>query len=863
MENKPDHTPRNIDELLRQRRELDTELRDKYSREVTILFTDIKGSTQFFEKRGDLEGRAMVQAHNDLLFPIVEKHGGTVIKTIGDAIMASFQLPSDAVASAIEMQRSLECHNRDTNAGEGISVRIGINHGTGLVETNDVFGDVVNVAARIESLADGGEILVSETVYNAVRYSDDVILRYRSDAEVKGKSEPIKLYSAAWNDDLVCSVSGNAFSSYSIRGKAGDEKVFTLEFSREGETVKLSAIEKELGQEKTLRHFEEKPLPADKLDSLCKKTTQLLNRANKRGKVAKEIFAQLKEVGQQLYDMLITPKAREALSNTEAASLIISMDDNLIQVPWEIMFDGKDFLCLRFAMGRVVSTRQSMGAVKTRDIQHPLKMLVLSDPKGDLKASYSEGRSIRDELDKLSDYISANLKSGPINTEYVSGKMRSYDVLHYAGHADYDVNDPSNSGWLLSDGKLTAREILDMAGGKPMPSLVFSNACHSGQTEEWSITDGFGDEIYGLANAFLRSGVQHYIGTFWEVLDEPSELFAVRFYVELMQGASVGEAARLARLHLIEKYGENNIVWSSYMLYGDPTFMYFKGLPAIAEAAEAVTESEDEREYALAGTSTRSHADAMPNQAGMGGARPAWQIYTVFLAAAVGLAILSYALYGGKTLGDNALTASTTPHASVATNPTPSSGADGLAALALASKADADKAQADTAKKQNVRELAKSLVARYREQQATGASSAIASDGPMTIAFLDFDTKGDGPEGEGGFLLSAVQDKVIESGKARVVERELLDEVLAELELSSSDLADKSTQLALGRILSARYIATGSMYRYGDEYRVSMRMIETETTAIKATSSGSGKGPLDVEAISGRIAGELTAKLAE
>jgi hypothetical protein len=113
-----------------------------------------------------------------------------------------------------------------------------------------------------------------------------------------------------------------------------------------------------------------------------------------------------------------------------------------------------------------------------------------------------------------------------------------------------------------------------MGGLQPMPSLVFSNACQSGHSGEWRIGEEDEQQIFGLANAYLLSGVQHYIGTFWEILDEPSSQFAKLFYGSLSLGESVGEAVRKAREKLLEAHGEETIVWASYMLYGDPTFAF-------------------------------------------------------------------------------------------------------------------------------------------------------------------------------------------------------------------------------------------------------------------------------------------------
>ena len=92
----------------------------------------------------------------------------------------------------------------------------------------------------------------------------------------------------------------------------------------------------------------------------------LLNRANRRAKVTPEILDSLKKSGQILFDLLIPPKAREKISSTEARNLILYVDDKLVHIPWELLFDGKQFLCRRFAMGRIVSTRQAPTSLSSR-----------------------------------------------------------------------------------------------------------------------------------------------------------------------------------------------------------------------------------------------------------------------------------------------------------------------------------------------------------------------------------------------------------------------------------------------------------------------------------------------------------------
>ncbi len=163
---------------------------------VTILFTDIQDSTRYWDSHGDVKGRLMVDQHNRLLFPIIEKYRGRVIKTIGDAIMASFKKPCNAVKAAIAMQQILE-RERQQYGRMILNVRIGIHTGQAIVESNDIFGDMVNVAARVEGKARGSEILVSG---NTARYCrrKEFYLSKKATVQLKGKSRKITLFRCDW-----------------------------------------------------------------------------------------------------------------------------------------------------------------------------------------------------------------------------------------------------------------------------------------------------------------------------------------------------------------------------------------------------------------------------------------------------------------------------------------------------------------------------------------------------------------------------------------------------------------------------------------------------------------------------------------
>ena len=142
-----------IDKILRERQRLDRVLQDEFKKEVTVLFTDICGYTAHIDKYGDISGRTLIQRHNDIVLTLIEEHEGKVIKTIGDGVMSTFKTPLNAVKSSVAIQKRLHEYNRGANAEEYIYLKIGINTGNALVDDTDVFGDTVNVAARIQGHA--------------------------------------------------------------------------------------------------------------------------------------------------------------------------------------------------------------------------------------------------------------------------------------------------------------------------------------------------------------------------------------------------------------------------------------------------------------------------------------------------------------------------------------------------------------------------------------------------------------------------------------------------------------------------------------------------------------------------------------
>ena len=125
-----------------------------------IMFTDVVGYTSLM---GEDEGRAfeILKKNREIQRPLIQRHGGKWIKELGDGVLATFSSVTDAVLAAADIQAACKANN-------SYSLRIGLHLGEVVFEGNDVFGDGVNIAARIQSIASVGGILISETVQKSL-----------------------------------------------------------------------------------------------------------------------------------------------------------------------------------------------------------------------------------------------------------------------------------------------------------------------------------------------------------------------------------------------------------------------------------------------------------------------------------------------------------------------------------------------------------------------------------------------------------------------------------------------------------------------------------------------------------------------
>lgn len=157
------------------------------------MFTDIKGFTEQTSAKKRDEFEEFLDIHEKLVTPIFKEHHGRIVKTIGDAFMVVFHSPTNAVLCGMKIQDVLKKYNEDSKNKEKVEVRVAISSGEVHIRGNDIFGEAVNIASRIEGIAEANEIYFTESVYLSMNKSEipTAEIGYR---RLKGIPEEIKVY---------------------------------------------------------------------------------------------------------------------------------------------------------------------------------------------------------------------------------------------------------------------------------------------------------------------------------------------------------------------------------------------------------------------------------------------------------------------------------------------------------------------------------------------------------------------------------------------------------------------------------------------------------------------------------------------
>src|SRR5918999_1044322 len=174
--------------------------------ELAILFADVVGSTRIYEVMGDLRARDMVLTCVEIMRAATEQNNGTVIKTIGDEIMATFPTANDALNAASRMQHDIRIHSELKVEGQPIAIRIGGHFGPVVLENRDIFGAAVHTANRMTSQAKAGQIMVTSAMVERLAPEWKSAVRQIDVATLKGKTSEDELFEVLWQKEDATSM---------------------------------------------------------------------------------------------------------------------------------------------------------------------------------------------------------------------------------------------------------------------------------------------------------------------------------------------------------------------------------------------------------------------------------------------------------------------------------------------------------------------------------------------------------------------------------------------------------------------------------------------------------------------------------
>ncbi len=168
---------------------------------LAIIFADISKSTQLFEAYGNIRARNIVSHTLSILSRITEEYDGVVVKTIGDEVMCTFEVLDKAIDASLRMPQAV--HEDEELAEIGITIKVGLHYGDVLKEKNDVYGDAVNVAARMVQQAQADQIITTKETVEFLPVYQHSSLRNLGKVQVRGKQEDIEIFELLWQPDTT------------------------------------------------------------------------------------------------------------------------------------------------------------------------------------------------------------------------------------------------------------------------------------------------------------------------------------------------------------------------------------------------------------------------------------------------------------------------------------------------------------------------------------------------------------------------------------------------------------------------------------------------------------------------------------
>ncbi|MEX1034014.1 MAG: adenylate/guanylate cyclase domain-containing protein [Cellvibrionaceae bacterium] len=164
-----------------------------------IMFADVSGSSALYKQHGNVAAKQSIDTAIDLMRDITRRNQGTVVKTIGDEVMARFDTPEDACAAAAAIQQ--QCHLSTMDAfGDGLAIRIGMDFGHTLLDGDDVFGDTVNDAASVTQIARPNQVVVTQSLVDALSAQLRAYCQEFDRVNIKGENRTSLIYRFVWEN---------------------------------------------------------------------------------------------------------------------------------------------------------------------------------------------------------------------------------------------------------------------------------------------------------------------------------------------------------------------------------------------------------------------------------------------------------------------------------------------------------------------------------------------------------------------------------------------------------------------------------------------------------------------------------------
>lgn len=795
---------------------LKDKLDKKYSKKITIMFTDIKDSTVYFEKHGDMSGRMMVEKHNSLLFPIVTKYGGIIIKTIGDAIMAKYDFALNGVKAAVEMQRTLKEYNK--TARDKIRVRIGLHTGKAIVEENDVFGDSVNLAARIEAGTKAEFITISKNTLEEISAYKNIKAIPLGVVKYKGKEEEIETYSVLWNSSIL---------EKRVRGEKTwlhDSLLIKLTLDNNKIKVRYRYYLNENKKEEIFENID-KRLMSKFLEYLKQLRSSTLQKDS-----TKFNFEDFRKESQNIYKELFSSSIEEIFNKSDLKYLVIDTDNNFSFFPFGLLHNGTDFLGLRYPIFRLIdhfnkvepkySSFTFLDYTLDEEIEQDREFSIID---GIFKDSNLEQYSPKKEYAKLDDLI---------KTLNHVGKKSSH--MHFAFHNLFSIN--------FDDIKLKGRSIQysDIIKSNYKLRYVIANSCKTIPILTKFISRG---------NNFLSflndANIKIYLGNFFNIYDEVGLYFSEIFYSYILKGYSYPEALFKSKLKLRDKYGENSLIWASYTIFADSVEVVLETMidniinvakkTSLSEETIKVVEPKNKKKIrgSLDTTIDSPNNIVKPLINDKNNNTNKYLLIAILLVLIIGVGI-SF-LNNSKATNSSSVSNGYKPPMQVENK--------GV----VPTKQKEDKKEKDS-KDSDVINIKKENLLMYNGVHQSDVISnklAIKNDKKDVknevnnrLAVLYFDNNSNNKKLDP--LRKALADMIIaditDMTDVNIIEREKIEDIIKELNLSKTKYIKRSTALKIGRMLSAKYIMIGSFIDppiAGLPLRVDAKIIDVETSEIK------------------------------